>query len=97
MLALPTFPPTVFASANRLFRLLTEGLGEVESNEWEGIRPTAPNGRSAFDPSGLGDGGPDMSAESPSAEPINDFACEAALSKLAVRDIVAIFSICCKT
>ena len=41
ILALPT-APVVPASANRLFLLVTEGLGEVESKECEGVRGHAP-------------------------------------------------------
>ena len=37
MLALPT-APVVPTSANRLFLLVTEALGEVKSKEWEAVR-----------------------------------------------------------
>lgn len=67
ILALPTVP-VVPASAKRLFLLVTEGLGEEESKECEGVRghappaAPAPAGSVALDESdfmGFGDGGLD--------------------------------------
>lgn len=44
MLALPVSPPVVPGSANLPFLSKPEAEGELESNEWEGVRDFIPGG-----------------------------------------------------
>ena len=48
MLDLPTLTPVVPASANLPFLLRLDEEGELESNEWEGVRDLIPGGLPSF-------------------------------------------------
>ncbi len=89
-LALPTFPPTVPASANLLFRFDVELFGEVDNNEWDGVRPVVPIGTPIFLPSVFsGGGGLRRSTASLWSVP-SDAGLDVALSMLALWDNDAI-------
>lgn len=77
-------PELVPESANLLFRFWMRLFGEVDSKEWDGIRPALPMGLSLE-----GDGGFDMSA---SLDPLPVLERERALPRLSVREREAMFA-----
>lgn len=89
MLALPMLVPVVPASANLLFLFAVDMEGELESNEWEGVRCFTPPNLGSFASGGVAEPS-SVSEELFRALPSGLAVCEArgelALSMLVVLD-----------